>query len=428
MLNIFRKKDGVRPSGRTGLILRTKQSSVRGSALLTALLVMGILIAVSLALSSLIFREVRVTRSFIDAGQAYYSAESGIEIALYGLNTQLPGWELADDYKSFKVDGDGEMKTVGEVRLKNSCKAYPCFDEEEFDIGGLSGEKLKEFYDVLDLNESINIPLFVVKKGADDVLAEVPVDNFTVEFYSEFNPKEDLKFNMSAGAFLSGWDVLRWKVFGIRKEEPYVTESVSDFTALSAYSVGGETHATSVKYPSWFGTADCDDSSQVSQNDRYSDEIICAAYTENIVVSDDDKVCSNLQAREYYFYTYEGDDRSIEDGGIQTCYPVKSFLDSHKLNYLSLTNLMNPAVFKEGLDKESLSKIYFRVELFSGGGGPAETAREVADITSNGYSGDNKQSINVKIRRGSFMPVFHFSLYSTYKDGKTKFYQENDEE
>jgi hypothetical protein len=389
----------------------------KGSALLTALLVMGILIAVSMALSSLIFREVRITRSFIDSGQAYYSAESGIEIALYGLNTQLPGWEPKEtgDYKSFKVDD--EMNTVGEVKVKNSCKAYPCFDEDEFDIGKSGGKEplLSEFYDVLDLNESINIPLFVVKKNEESgILEEVPVKDFTVEFYSNFNPKTDLKFKMEAGDFLSGWDVLRWKVFGIRNEIPYVTESVSDFTA---FSVLNSSDVTNSAYPSWFGTVDCNDS-----EDRYSSDITCVFYAAYIK-----EICSNLQAREYYSYTYEGSERGIEDGGIQNCYPIGNFLNSHKLNYLSLTNLMNPAVFKEGVDKESLSKIYFRVELFGEGEKPAETVREVADITSNGYSGDNKQSINVKIRRGSFMPVFHFSLYSTYKDGGIKYYQEDEE-
>jgi len=379
----------------------------KGSALLTALLVMGILIAVSLALSSLIFREVRITRSFIDAGQAYYSAESGIEIALYGLNTQLPGWEFEEngDYKSFKVDD--EMNTVGEVSVKNSCKAYPCFDEDEFDIDGSAGKKplLGEFYDVLDLNESINIPLFV---------EEVPVKDFTVEFYSEFDPKMDLKFNVVSSVFLSGWDVLRWKVFGIRDKIPYVTESVSDFTALSALN---NSEATNPAYPSWFGTVDCDYS-----DDRYSSDIECASYA----APAGEDWCTNLQAREYYSYIYSGDDRSVGSDDIKHCYPIKDFLNGHKLNYLSLTNLMNPAVFKEGIDKESLSKIYFRVELFGEGGKPAETVREVADITANGFSGDNKQSINVKIRRGSFMPVFHFSLYSTYGSGK--YYQPTDEE
>ena len=77
----------------------------RGTALLIALLVMGVFIAVSLVLSALILREVRITKTFVDAGQAYYSAESGIEIGLYALNTRLPGWEpqTDDGFKSFAM-------------------------------------------------------------------------------------------------------------------------------------------------------------------------------------------------------------------------------------------------------------------------------------------------------------------------------------
>ncbi|MFH1218662.1 MAG: hypothetical protein V1679_02375, partial [Candidatus Peregrinibacteria bacterium] len=81
----------------------------------------------------------------------------------------------------------------------------------------------------------------------------------------------------------------------------------------------------------------------------------------------------------------------------------------HELNYLTLTNLMNPAVFKDDVNKEAKSRLFFMVEMFD-----IETVREFADITAVGYSGGTKQSINVKKQRGEFMPVFHFSLYSTY--------------
>ena len=99
------------------------------------------------------------------------------------------------------------------------------------------------------------------------------------------------------------------------------------------------------------------------------------------------------------------------------CYSIKAFLGAHRLNYLTLTNLINPAVFNDGLDKDANSRLYYRVELFTENGA-GQTVREVADLTANGYSGDSKQSINVQIKRGSFMPVFNFSLYSTYKSNK----------
>jgi hypothetical protein len=82
---------------------------------------------------------------------------------------------------------------------------------------------------------------------------------------------------------------------------------------------------------------------------------------------------------------------------------------------------MNPSILKKSYSAEErarLSKLYFRVELFGDLSDPNsnnQTVREYADIISNGYSGDTKQSISVSVKRGSFMPVFNFSLYSTYE-------------
>ncbi|MEK7672649.1 MAG: hypothetical protein AAB373_02075 [Patescibacteria group bacterium] len=393
----------------------------RGSALLVALLVMGVLISISLALSSLIFRETRITREFLDAGQAYYSAESGIELALYSLNSKLPGWELSK-YMPFEVDGESD--TVGEIKVENRCPAYPCFDEDEFDKSTASP---KEFYEVLDLNQAITIPLFVVENGKD-----VPVRDFTVEYFAAFNPSTDLKVKPTKGE-LSGWDVLRWKVFGIENlSGGQHSETISDFTAVSMLNnAGGDQFTSNATKPSWFGTRSCSD-----YKNRYTGEIDCAPFLaengkKNIIELDPEGLdvdqlakifaggsCGPTFAREYYEYEYFGDERDVLS--IKDCYSISDFLDpgKHTLNYLTLTNLINPSVFKDGLEKDDLSKLYFRVELFAEDGQPAATAREFADLTANGYSGDSKQSINVKIRRDSFMPVFNFSLYSTYMSNK----------
>lgn len=430
-----------------------------GSALLVALLVMGVLIAVSLVLGSLIFRETRITKEFLDAGRAYYAAESGIEIALYGLNNQLPGWQPevdgdGDGYKSIEVDG--EKLTVGEYRLANRCNAYPCFPDDEFDRTTATN---REFYDILDLNKSITIPLFVVKEQADGEIVPTPVTDFTVEFFAPFNPKEDLAFDIGFNKdLLAGWDVLRWKVFGITRDDvtgggPKVTETISDFTAMSMLNVStidpaGNVNQDSINSnataPSWFGTVDCDSPGNDAQkSSRYNNEIDCVDYyiggSNNAIKIDTESFgqvseivagnCSHTEAREYYLYSYDGDERKVESENIYNCYSIKTFLTNHDLNYLTLTNLINPAVF-ETPSKRQLARLFFRVELFSDDG-PAETVREYADITANGYSGDSKQSINVKIKRGSFMPVFHFSLYSTYMadgHGEEYWYAEDEEE
>jgi len=76
---------------------RSKILRKEGSALLTALLIMGILIAVSLATSMLIVREVGLTKLTLDAGKAFYGAESGVEVALLQIEENLPGYEVLDE-------------------------------------------------------------------------------------------------------------------------------------------------------------------------------------------------------------------------------------------------------------------------------------------------------------------------------------------
>lgn len=404
-----------------------KISGTSGTALIVALLVMAVLMTISLALSTLIFRESRLTAQLIDSGKAYYAAESAIEIGLYGLNTRLPGWEPAglsqDGYKSLKISED--FDSLAELKMKNKCKAYPCFDEEKFDI---NSAQPKAFYDVLERNGSINIPLFVVENGVEN-----KVTDFTVEFFAPFSPKEDLNFDDTKD-LLSGWDVLRWKVFGIN-EQYNVTESISDFTAMSMTqnSLGGGDFGVIPSVPSWFGSVRCGDGLNQAQNaSRYKPGAInCVPYVFDTAVSINasglDQVskiiagnCDNTAAREYYEYQYESaDERKLVLTADGNCYPIKNFLTSHKLNYLTLTNLINPAVFKDGVDRDALSRLYYRVELFTDAGA-GQTVREVADLSANGYSGDSKQSVNVQIKRGSFMPVFNFSLYSTYKSNKVE--------
>ncbi len=383
-----------------------------------ALLVMGVLMAVSLALSALIFRETRITKEFIDSGQAYYAAESAIEVGLYGLNNNLPGWGT-EGYESLKIDDD--FNSVAELNVKNQCQAYPCFDDG-FDI---STAEPKEFYSVLGLNESITVPLFVVEDGvAKDVT------DFVVEFYAPFSPQDDLNINPAADWQLSGWDVLRWKIMGITNQNPAkpVTETVSDFTAVSMNNIGGEQYSSNATNPSWFGTKDCD---TVDSANRYTGDISCSPYFVGVgngkqVAFDPEDLgqvskiyagtCSQMEAREYYQYEYTGDEKKV--ASINGCYSIKTFLENHDLNYLTLTNLVNPSVFKDDKN-EALTKLYFRIELFSESEGvtsSAETVREYADLTANGYSGKTKQSINVKLKRNSFMPVFNFSLYSTYME------------
>ncbi len=375
-------------------------SDNRGTALLTALLIMGVFIAISLALSTLVVRELRVTRDMLDAGKAYYAAESGVEEALYHLDKNLPGWH--DESEKIDLGDDVNFEYV----VKNTCNVYPCLDDEEYD---LSGVPLSAYYDVLELNETTTIPLFTVDEDGN----VQSVKDFTVEFFAGFNPAEDLKIQNT-----SSWDVLRWKVFGMKNtaDHGYTTDSIDDFTAVAAgHTASGEEVYAGAERPSWFGSVDCDEQ---NSNDRINNNIKCEPYAvaDGTAKAGSYRPCTNTEARDYYFYV------GGEVDSVKACYPISDFMGNHQegfegatgLNYLSLTNMMNPAVFKDAIMGESelaaKSRIYFRVETYGD-----EVVRQVADITTSGYSGKSKQSLNVQMERDSYIPVFNFSVYSTYK-------------
>jgi hypothetical protein len=402
----------------TGIFVGKIWKDRSGTALLTAMLVMGVLLAISITLSTLVLREVKITRDLMDSGKAYYSAESGIEEALYFLNNKLPGWSAPGE-STFEKSGSKFSYSI-----KNTCKSYPCFDETDYDFTqGMpsDAEGLESFYGTLDLNQNILIPLFVVDK--DSVVK--PVKDFTVEFYADFDPGKDLKIDK-----LSGWDVLRWKVFGMKKDSEtggYVTEAISDFSPLAQSTAGRKSDA---EQPSWFGTRNCsivkiddlqedEDRSQEVNDSRITSGIICNIYVKPIDSIGYSKCDVSREARDYY---------GEADGsfGNQGCYSIEDFLSLHQtdqstgLNYLSLTNMMNPAMLKEdkypGEDQRaSLSKIHFRVETYDD-----ETVREIAEIVSDGFSGDSKQSLRVMKKKDTYMPVFNFSIYSTY--GSDEYY------
>ncbi len=386
---------------------------VRGTALLVALLVMGVLIALSLALSSLIIGESRSTMQLIDAGRAYYAAESGIEQALYNMDTNLPGWEG----KEANIGKAGE-DAVFTYEVKNQCNSYPCFDEEEYDVGSMLNFAHK-YYDVLELNETVTIPLFTVNEDGDILV----VEDFTVEFFVSFDPDKHLIFEGD----ISGWDVLRWKIFALREANSgsFITESIHDFTAVSSAqnNVTGEEFESNAAIPSWFGTTACVGGG--------NPDIECLVYQNQSL---EGEYCNNTQARDFYLY----DDQGERFQAKLPCFPIENFLERNTppiprvpgpgptgLNYLSLTNLMNPAMLDpDQFNNEvrlDMSRIYFRVETYAD-----NTVREFASITSDGFSGDSKQSLSVNIKRDSYMPVFNFSVYSTYKEEGSIFYYEND--
>jgi len=282
----------------------------KGTALIIALLVMGILTAVSLAVSALVVREIGVTKMALDAGKAYYAAESGIEIGLLDIKKNAPGWEpVGSDGGGGVVSAEVSDAQDFKLTLKNKAQSYPYLDSEKYDLDSADAEA---FYDVLELNESVTIPLFTVDSGGK----EIPVTQFRVYFYVGFG-LDDLNF--TSGKVLTGWDILRWKIYGLKDG---VTESINDFTAVSSDTAGGFTDAVK---PSWFGSVDCN----VKDESLSYGKVGCTFYESQVKDEKVDSVhdfdiyagtCWPTEAREHYYYENE----KIE--AVRYCYSIKEFL------------------------------------------------------------------------------------------------------
>lgn len=376
----------------------------KGTALITALLVMGVLTAISLSVSTLIVREISITRLAIDAGKAYYAAEAGVEMALLDLRDG----EAEEEKKEVEFVEDSGSAGQAKYEVKSTANSYPPVEVEE---GLMGDDDYRGYYDYLDINESVTIPLFV---GTGEASEEDSVVNFVVQFFPNFEV-EDLIFGDKEFE-ISGWDVLRWKVYGIKNGR---TESINDFTAFATakFEEGGSTIFTGPRLPSWFGTWDVTECSDKAG-------IRCAEYQGPIAVKkdvlDDGQTvyqgsCLQTQAREHYKYDEDG--RVV----VMDCYDIAQFLKDHSQNYLVLTNLMNPSVLKSVDDndgtismesRKAKSRLYYRVVT------DKPMLREYAEIISTGTSGDSKIVLNMLRKRDSFMPVFNFALYHTTKSNR----------
>ncbi len=368
----------------------------KGTALITALLVMGVLTAISLSVSALIVREIGITRLVLDAGKAYYTAESGMEKALLELNKNPMG-DFDDKDGSFEV-GEG---VKGKFTIKNTANSYPV-------VVGEVQDNPEAYYSYLDVNDSVTIPLFINKEGGEE-----KVENFVVQYFVDLEKGDFIFDNLDT---LGSWDVLRWKVYGIvpNGENQGETESINDFTPVSLVMDGGSGEGKSLTdagNPSWFGSINDWSGTRGSNYFTMSGSIRYTPYQEGQDWSDPTDVdgqtvyrgyCPRTHAREHY--KYDGDLMTVID-----CYPIADFLKEHDQNYLVLTNLMNPSVLNSAeYDKtcrESKSRLYYRVVSSE------FMPREFAEITSIGEVGDSKITLDMLRKRDSFMPIFNFALY-----------------
>lgn len=166
------------------------QKSNTGSALLISLIVMGILMTLSLGVSSLLIGTLRDSRILMEKTRAWYAAESGMEQALFEIAQNPPGFEVE------KRTLQDTPHAAYEYRIRATAAEIPA--KASYEI-----QSDEDRYNTLRLNESITIPLF---KGAQQ---KDTVKKFRVDYYLSADATKQ-------GGFVDNdMDILRWKIFGI---------------------------------------------------------------------------------------------------------------------------------------------------------------------------------------------------------------------
>jgi len=363
----------------------------KGSALIIALLIMGILMTLALGLSNLVIREVRITSDIIDSGKAYYAAEAGIESALLDLHQNLPGYETNEGmYKGVSGDYSLGDDLTFEYSIKNKTHTYPYVDTEVVSKEIAQGAPKKYQYNFLNLSDSVSIPLFT----ADENGKVEKINNFRIEFFID----AQIAPEYSDAVTKLYIDMLRWKITGSKKNgSGFITESIGDYMPVFS----GSTSAL----PTCLGTGE--------SKKAFKDPDSGINYPAH---------CNRKMwewAREsYVFDTYSQTTQSrVWDPKTSKGDPVTiaSFLNAHEANYLTLTNIFNPDVLQEklGISKAEQAKIYYRIIVPD-----QEIIREFAKIKSTGSYGKLRQQIEAFIRPDGFLPVFNFSLYRTDTQGE----------
>jgi hypothetical protein len=412
------------------------RSFKKGSALLVAILMMGVLMVLTLGLSDLVISEIRQTTDVVSAGRAYFAAEAGVENALLDLHQNLPGFEktppaqlppgypcdvvggyvpVDETVNGIKVDSDLTFDPADPPCYRISSKAdsdynnVPSFDHNQpifLKSNGLSNgvatnvdfvysDHPEATYDDLDLSQSAVIPLYSADSTGSGY---TNVQNFLVEYYLDFNPDEFQASKIPTSDF-NELDVLRWKIFGHPNGDLTRTESISDFFPAD-YDAGQND-------PVCIGN---DPTNDLQNNPEYTCK---KAIPKNAFFG---------SARECY-----GSDAGFMAGSrkggntknpVMTDCSIQSFIASHSQNYLVLTNVVNPDVLLPGWEisdpeASSLFKIHYRI--IAEPDPNKRLVRQAAAISAVGYAenGQVKQSIDVNIDQSSFLPVFNFSLYQT---------------
>ncbi|HAU40298.1 MAG: hypothetical protein UV80_C0001G0056 [Candidatus Peregrinibacteria bacterium GW2011_GWF2_43_17] len=285
-----------------------------GSALLVAILIMAVLLVFGLGINILIVMEMKAERGLVSGGQAYYSAEGAVEMAMYDVVTNMKGYEVVDEAGSLSNEADYvySIEAMGET--------WPCYEYGD----KIYTDDAGAMWRVLETEESVMIPLF------DDA---GKITNFTLYYYT-----------MDEGGIFPTGEVLRWKVIGIN-EDSGLTEAISAYDILMGF-------------PSSFESA-------MKTGGYYMD------------------IGTTWGGREYEYLEAN----------------LKSFLELHSYNYLTVTNVVN-----EESDMEY--DLYVRMSDAN-----VEFVCEYVKVVADGTFGDYVQKIDSFMKEGEPLPVFDFVLW-----------------
>lgn len=164
-----------------------------GNALLIAILIMAVLLVFGLGINRLIVKELRVEKTLIEGGQAYYSAEGASELAMYDIQTNLAGYEVSD------VGGVVESEAGYTYDIVARGETWPC----DMYGGQVVFDDAGDLWRVIKPEESVMVPLFA---GTDKI------EGFKIDYYTD---TADLSEN------------LRWKILGI--SQIGLTEAISNY-------------------------------------------------------------------------------------------------------------------------------------------------------------------------------------------------------
>lgn len=394
----------------------------RGAALLITLLLLGFLMTLTLGISALVIREIRLSRSIVDANIAYYSAEAGVEEALWGLHEGKAGVEPNGTYGMTGIKDNFDPDFSYNFTTSNTADSVPGFADNApifVEMAGQAGPDggpgcvlsdgkssqalamgKADFYKKcgtatyrkLGVDETHVIPLFSAAGGQTR-----EVTDFLVEYYLRYNKSSDFDppfQNLPVKYF----DVLRWKLYGQPKDGNGVqrTESIADF------------------YP---GVDNNGPENPVCMGTDPSLRAVDGSDAESCLMAVKDA------ARECYLSDAGGavtgnvPIKAADDNGAGGC-TMRDFVSNHKENYLILTNVVNPEVV--GLanmkDPSQLPRadIYYRVLSRKGATEP-KLVRDYAEIRSQGYAknGQVVRTLQTKYKAPEILPVFDFALYKT---------------